>query len=284
MDDDCGGEELPVSVVEGVDVVGGKIQLPRRSKPSGQLFEGVDDDDGGAEELPVLDIEGVDVGVSVVGDNDGDRGADELPVLVVEGVELVVGRIQLPRGSKPSGQLFGGVEDEVDGEEFPELVGEGVDVRVSVVGDEDDEELPELVVGRIQLPRRSKPSGQLFGGGVDDDVGGEELPELVGEDVDVAVSVVGDEDDEELPVLLVGRIQLPRRSKPSGQFVGPEVLVDGEELVDEVSDDGGLVVAEELVDGGLVLVERDEGLVVEEDDASEVEVEARKRLDKKRKR
>jgi hypothetical protein len=211
------------------------------------------------EELSGLVVEGVDV--SVVGDGDG----EELP-------GLVVGRIQLPRRSKPSGQLLeGGVDDAGGGEELPGLVVEGVDV--SVVGDGDGEELPGLVVGRIQLPRRSKPSGQLLEGGVDDAGGGEELPGPVVEGVDVGVSVVDDGDDEELPgLVVVGRRQLPRRSTPSGQLAGLEeggILVDGGELVGDVSDDGEVVVAEGLVDGGSVFVGSVEGLVVGGDVASD---------------
>jgi hypothetical protein len=253
-------ERSEVLLTVGEDV--GRIQLPRASKPSGQLSEGGADDDGDGDELPGLVVEGVDVGVSVVGDGDG----EELP-------GLVVGRIQLPKGSKPSGQLSeGGVDDDGDGDELPGLVVEGVDVGVSVVDDGDDEELPVLVVGRIQLPRASKPSGQLSEGGVDDDGDDDELPGSVVEGVDVGVSVVDDWDDEEVPgLVVVGRMQFPRASKPSGQLAGLEeggTLVDGGELVGDVSDDGGVVVAEELVDGGSVFVE---GSVVGGDVASDGE-------------
>jgi hypothetical protein len=213
-------------------------------------------------------------GQSGVGDGVSDGESEGGVISVVNGRSGVpltagedVGRIQLPRRSKPSAQLSeGGVDEELSG-----LVVEGVDV--SVVGDGDGEELPGLVVGRIQLPRRSKPSGQLLEGGVDDAGGGEELPGPVVEGVDVGVSVVDDGDDEELPgLVVVGRRQLPRRSTPSGQLAGLEeggILVDGGELVGDVSDDGEVVVAEGLVDGGSVFVGSVEGLVVGGDVASD---------------
>ena len=214
-----GGLEGVMLLTAGEDV--GRIQWPKTSKIPGQVTEEDVDEDGNGEELSGLGVEGVE----------DDEDDEELSG-------------QLPRRSKPTGQLIGGADDDGDGDELPGLLVEGVDVGVSVVVDGDEEELPG------QLPRRSKPSGQLIGG-ADDDDDDDELPGLLVEGVDVGVSVVG---DEELPELLVGGLQLPRRASKPEQLSGLEealvevgVVVGGSVFVGVVL--GGDVEGEELGSG-----------------------------------
>lgn len=155
-------------------------------------------------------------------------------VLLTGGEE--VDKIQLPRRST---RQLGGMDEVGEGEELGGVVVGGVDVGVSVVGDEDGEELPGSVVE-----------------GVDVEVGVE-----VGVEEEGGSLVDGGDDDGGVEVL-AGGLELdehrPRAmpTGPQGSTGGVEVGVG--EVVDGVSDDEGVV----LVDGGSVLVGSVEGLVV----------------------
>ena len=119
-------------------------------------------------------------------------------------------------------------------------------------------------VDETQLPRRS--SRQL--GGMDVVPDGEELAGVVVVDVDVGVSVVGDEDDEELPKSVVEDVGVVVGVEEEEEEEGGS-LVDGVGVVDGVSDDEGVV----LVDGGSVFVGSVVGLVGEDVEPDEVEDE-----------
>lgn len=146
-----------------------------------------------------------------------------------------------------------GVEDGDDAVGVVEVVTGVSEVLLLTGGEEDDE---------TQSPKRF--SRQL--GGMDVVAGGGELVGVVVGGVDVGVSVVGDDDDEELPgsvVVDVGVVVGDEEEEEGGS------LVDGVGVVDDVSDDEGVV----LVDGGSVFVGSVVGLVGEDDEPGGVEDE-----------
>jgi hypothetical protein len=97
-------------------------------------------------------------------------------VLLTGGEE--VDKIQSPRTST---MQLGGMDDVGDGEELGGVVVGGVDVEVSVVGEEDGEELPGVVVEGVDVEVGDEEEGGSLvdGGGVVDGGSDDEGVELV---------------------------------------------------------------------------------------------------------